>query len=183
MNFTVPNLLSLLRMALIPLFVIVLLDGRPARALLVFCVAGVTDLLDGLIARFFHQQSPLGAYLDPIADKLLLMTAYVMLAVPGLHPGLLVPIWATAVVLTRDVAVMVLGLIFYLALGVRSFKPSWLSKVNTITQITAVIAVLASGMAPSLVPAAGALVYLVAVSTLASGIDYVFRANRMARRD
>jgi cardiolipin synthase len=180
MNFTVPNLLSLLRMGLIPLFVIALLDGRPGRALAVFCVAGVTDLLDGLIARYFGQQSALGAYLDPIADKLLLMTAYVMMAVPGLHPGLLVPVWLAALVLTRDVVVVVVVIVFYLALEVRSFQPSWLSKVNTSAQIATVILVLASGMAPTLLVAARAAVYLVAASTLASGIDYIFRANRLA---
>jgi len=180
MNFTVPNLLSLLRMGLIPVFVVALLQGRLARALVVFCIAGVTDLLDGLIARFLGQQSVLGAYLDPIADKLLLMTAYVMLAVPGLHAGMLVPLWVTALVLTRDVVVVVVVMVFYLALAVRSFPPSWLSKTNTAAQITTVILVLASGMTPYALPVARFAVYFVAVSTLASGIDYVLRANRLA---
>jgi cardiolipin synthase len=180
MNLTVPNLLSLLRIGLIPFFVVALLQGRPAQALAVFCVAGVTDLVDGLIARFFGQQSLLGAYLDPIADKLLLMTAYVMLAVPGLHSGMQVPLWVAALVLTRDVVVVVVVLVFYLALGLRNFPPSWLSKVNTAAQIAAVILVLASGMTARLLPAARWVVYLVALSTLASGTDYVFKANRLA---
>ncbi len=87
MNFTVPNLLSLLRMGIIPLFVIALLEGQPRRALILFLVAGVTDALDGFIARFWNQRSVLGTYLDPIADKLLLMTAYVILSVPSLQPA------------------------------------------------------------------------------------------------
>ena len=75
MKLTLPNLLSILRMGLIPVFVIAVLDGRPGRALLVFAVAGVTDALDGFIARFWKQQSALGAYLDPAADKLLLVAS------------------------------------------------------------------------------------------------------------
>ncbi|HEY4592261.1 MAG TPA: CDP-alcohol phosphatidyltransferase family protein, partial [Thermoanaerobaculia bacterium] len=95
MTFTIPNLLSLFRMGLIPLFVILVVNGDLRKALLVFVVAGVTDALDVFIARFWHQQSPLGAYLDPIADKLLLTTAYVMLSIPSLNHGTLIPAWIT----------------------------------------------------------------------------------------
>ena len=84
MTFTIPNLLSLLRMGLVPLFIIAVTDGEPRRALVVFVVAGVTDALDGFIARFYHQQTLLGSYLDPVADKMLLTSAYVVLAIPYL---------------------------------------------------------------------------------------------------
>src|ERR1700726_2063878 len=92
MSFTIPNLLSLLRMALVGPFIIALLNGQVKRALLVVVVAGVSDVLGGLIARFFHQQSLLGPYLDPLADKLLVTAAYVILALPGLrHAGAFQP--------------------------------------------------------------------------------------------
>jgi cardiolipin synthase len=178
-NLTVPNLLSILRMGLVPLFVISVLDGRPGRALLVFAIAGVTDALDGAIARFLDQRSALGAYLDPAADKLLLVTSYVVLAIPGLHPGLVIPVWVTALVITRDVVIVVVALVLYLASGVTRFPPTAISKVNTAAQVAAVILVLLSGVLSGFEIPATIAVFAVAALTLASGIDYVWRANRM----
>jgi cardiolipin synthase len=179
-NFTLPNLLSLLRMGLVPLFVVSVLDGLPGRALLVVALAGITDLLDGFIARFWRQQSPLGAYLDPAADKLLLISAYVVLAVPNLHPGLTIPAWISALVITRDLVIVIVALVLYLAVGVTKFPPAPLGKVNTGVQVGTVFVVLASGIWLELRPVASVLVHLVALLTLASGVDYVVRANRMA---
>jgi cardiolipin synthase (CMP-forming) len=177
MNFTVPNLLSLFRMGLIPLFVISVLDGRPQRALLIFTVAGITDALDGLIARFFDQRSVLGSYLDPAADKLLLTTAYIMLCIPGLYPGTPIPIWVTVLVIFRDVAMVVVALVAYITLGIGTFPPSWLGKINTSAQIGAVVIVLLSGWRPGFHHAAVVAVHVVAVLTVASGFDYVRRLN------
>ena len=151
MTFTIPNLLSLLRMGLIPLFVIMVMNGDAPKALLIFVVAGVTDALDGFIARFWKQQSLLGAYLDPMADKLLLTTAYVVLSIPSLnHGGAQIPPWMTILVIARDVLIVVVALVLYLAAGVRKFPPSVLSKINTILQVVAVALVLVSGAFPSL---------------------------------
>lgn len=175
-----PNLLSILRMGLIPLFVIAVLDGRPGRALLVFAIAGITDALDGFIARFWKQQTVLGAYLDPAADKLLLVTAYVVLAIPSLHAGMVIPAWVTALVITRDVVIVVVALILYVAGGVNRFPPTWISKVNTATQVSAVILVLMSGVVTGLEIAATVAVYTVAGLTLLSGIDYIRHASRMS---
>ena len=118
MNLTIPNLLSILRMGLIPWFAISVIDGDATRALWIFAIAGVTDALDGFIARFWRQQSALGAYLDPLADKLLLVTAYVMLAIPNLRLGLVIPAWVTALVITRDVVIVVVALVMHLAVGI-----------------------------------------------------------------
>ncbi len=180
MNFTIPNLLSILRMGLIPWFAISVLDGDAGLALWIFAVAGVTDALDGFIARFWSQQSPLGAYLDPLADKLLLITAYVMLAIPNLRIGLVIPAWVTALVITRDVVIVVVALVLHLAVGISRFPPSPLSKINTAAQLVTIIAVLLSSRSPLLEATAGFLVLLVAVLTLGSGIEYIYRANRMA---
>ena len=177
---TVPNLLSILRMGLIPVFVLAVLDGRPKRALLCFAVAGITDALDGFIARFWKQQSALGAYLDPLADKLLLVTSYVVLALPHLRPGLVIPAWVTALVITRDVVIVVVAVLLHLAAGVSRFPPSPLSKVNTAVQVATVLVVLASSVDTQYEPAALFLVYLVAALTLGSGVEYIVRANRMA---
>jgi cardiolipin synthase len=179
---TVPNLLSILRMGLIPLFILAVLDGESKRALLCFAVAGITDALDGFIARFWRQQSALGAYLDPLADKLLLVSSYVVLAIPHLRPGLVIPLWVTALVITRDVVIVVVALVLHLAAGVSRFPPSPLSKVNTVVQVATVLVVLVSALNPQYEPAALFFVYLVAALTLGSGVEYIVRANRMAMK-
>jgi cardiolipin synthase len=178
-KFTIPNLLSVLRMGLVPLFIIAVLDGRPLRALILFLVAGVTDALDGFIARFANQQSLLGAYLDPIADKILLTSAYISLSIPSLNHGVQIPVWITVLVIARDLLIVVMAVIFALAAGVRTFPPSILSKLNTAAQVIAVLVVLVSAVLPNLEPAATTLLYLVALLTVSSGIDYGFRLTRL----
>lgn len=177
---TIPNLLSILRMGLIPIFVIAVLDGRTGRALVCFALAGVTDALDGFIARFWKQQSVLGAYLDPLADKLLLVSSYVVLAIPNLRAGLVIPAWITALVITRDVVIVAVALLLHLAAGVSRFPPSPLSKVNTAVQVGTVLVVLLSDRGPQIEAVASILVLLVAALTLGSGVEYVVRAHRMA---
>jgi len=180
-NWTIPNLLSVFRMALVPLFVAEVLDANAARALAVFLAAGVTDALDGFIARIWGQQSALGAYLDPIADKLLLVTAYVTLAIPQANATLFrIPYWVSALVLTRDVVIVIMALVLYLVNGIRRFPPSPVSKVNTAIQVATVVIVLAAGIRPHLEVVATGAIYAVAASTLLSGLDYLFRANRMS---
>jgi cardiolipin synthase (CMP-forming) len=185
MTFTIPNLLCLLRMGLVPLFIITLVNGDPPKALLIFVVAGVTDALDGFIARFWNQQSLLGAYLDPIADKILLISAYVVLSIPSLNHGVQIPLWVTILVIARDVLLVVVGLVLYMAAGVRKFPPTILSKINTVLQVGAVVLVLISGTLPenrSIEMAAVTSLYLVAGLTLASGLDYVYRMARLEKK-
>jgi len=170
---TIPNLLSLLRMGLTPLFLISVVNGQAVAALATFAAAGITDALDGYIARTYGQQSRLGAYLDPIADKMLLMSAYVVLAIPGLHKGALIPVWVTVLVIARDLIILAIALVSYLALGTRRFQPNLLSKVNTIVQVVTAIAILASGVWLGLVPLVWWLPYAVAASTVASGVSYL----------
>jgi cardiolipin synthase len=179
MSLTIPNLLSLLRMGLVPFFIIAVIDGQPRRALGVFVVAGVTDALDGAIARIYHQQSLLGGYLDPIADKLLLMSAYVALTIPGLNHGTPIPVWVTVLVIARDVLLVSVALVLHLALGVKTFPPTVLSKITTVVQVTAVVLVLFSALFASLESVALGAMYLVGALTLASGLDYIIRVNRL----
>lgn len=180
MKFNVPNLISLLRMALVPVFVITVLDGDMRGALVIFGIAGLSDALDGFVARFWKQQTALGAYLDPAADKLLLVTAYVVLAIPNLHAGYVIPAWVSALVIARDIVIVVVALLMYLAGGVSRFPPSPISKLNTLAQVTAVLLVLASGVMPRVETAAMISVFVVAVLTVTSGVDYIVRANRKA---
>ncbi|HEX2223206.1 MAG TPA: CDP-alcohol phosphatidyltransferase family protein [Thermoanaerobaculia bacterium] len=178
MTFTIPNLLSLLRMGLIPFFIIAVTDGNIRRALILFVIAGVTDALDGAIARFFNQKSLLGTYLDPVADKMLLMSAYVALAIPTLNHGALIPLWVTVLVITRDILLVTVALLLYLAVGIKTFPPTLLSKMNTLVQVVTAFIVLASGVWTHLDGIATVLLYLVAALTVASGLDYVYRMNR-----
>jgi cardiolipin synthase len=178
MNLTVPNVLTLLRMALVPLFIIWVLDGYAGRALAVFIGAGLTDALDGFIARFWNQRSLLGSYLDPIADKLLLVSAWVVLSIPSLH-ATPIPLWVTVLVIARDVLILIVALVFYLAVGLRSFPPSLLSKATTVIQVVTVAAVLGARVFADLEPLAETLIYAVAVFTLLSGLDYGRRYSRL----
>jgi cardiolipin synthase (CMP-forming) len=184
MTFTIPNLITLLRMGLVPLFIITVVNGDSRKALLIFLVAGITDGLDGFIARFWDQKSPLGAYLDPIADKLLLISAYVVLSIPSLNQGAQIPPWVAILVIARDVVIVAVALVLYLAAGVRTFRPSLLSKINTTVQVAAVVLVLVSGAFPDLrfiELAADTSLFLVGGLTLASGLDYVYRISKLEK--
>ncbi len=186
-SLTIPNLLSLLRMALVPVFIIAVRYGEPKKALLIFVFAGITDALDGFIARIAKQQSLLGTYLDPIADKLLLTSAWVVLAIPNLAQAAPVPLWVTILVISRDLLIVIMALVLYLALGVRKFPPTVISKVTTVVQVTTVVIVLIAGIAANetarfavaLDFLADFFIYLTAALTLASGLYYVYLASSL----
>jgi cardiolipin synthase len=131
MNLTAANQLTILRMLIIPGFVILLLYGYRGWALLSFLAAGITDLLDGLIARSTGQKTTLGAWLDPMADKLLLVTMFVMLTLPGIGSANRLPLWFTVLVISRDVAIVLTVAVVNLAVGPRTFRPSIYGKVAT----------------------------------------------------
>jgi len=135
--FTAPNQLTLLRMVFVPFIVIHLVEGRYVWALVVFVVAGFSDGLDGLLARTLHQQTLLGQYLDPIADKLLLSTMFLVLSILRKIP------WKyTVVVFSRDVSILAASAVLFAIAGLRNFRPSIFGKANTFSQISAVFSVL-----------------------------------------
>ena len=133
MNLTAANQLTILRMLLIPAFVILLLYGYRGWALVSFFIAGITDLLDGLIARRAGQKTTLGAWLDPMADKLLLVTMFVMLTLPDIGSANRLPLWFTVLVISRDVAIVLTVAVVNLAVGPRTFRPSIYGKIATAT--------------------------------------------------
>jgi cardiolipin synthase (CMP-forming) len=135
MNITAANQLTLLRMLLVPPFVILLLYGHRGWALVTFMAAGVTDLFDGLIARRTGQKTTLGAWLDPMADKLLLVSMFVMLTLPGIGSANRLPLWFTVLVLSRDITIVLTVAVVNLAVGPRTFRPSIFGKVATATYI------------------------------------------------
>lgn len=178
--FSLPNLLSLLRMGLVPLFIIAITRGAALEALLLFALAGVTDAFDGFIARFWNQQTALGAYLDPAADKLLLTSAYVTLTIEAFNPVLTIPLWVTILVIGRDVLLVVAAFSLSMAVGIKSFPPALISKLTTVMQVVAVVLVLVHLVWPGepLRTVALTTLYLVAALTVASGLNYVRLLNR-----
>ena len=134
---TAPNQLTLLRMIFVPFIVIHLVEGRYLWALVVFVIAGFSDGLDGLLARTLHQQTLLGQYLDPIADKLLLSTIFLVLSI--LHK---IPWKYTVVVFSRDISILAASAVLFAIAGLRNFRPSIFGKANTFSQIAAVFFVL-----------------------------------------
>jgi cardiolipin synthase (CMP-forming) len=183
--FTVANLLTFLRMGLIPVFATLLAYGREAEALIVFMIAGVSDGIDGFVARRFDQESELGTILDPIADKLLMITAFVMLTIPGvLEPGrhLPVPFWVTAAVIGRDVLIITVAVSIMIMTGFRDFKPSWLGKASTFVQVGAVMLILIAAVFPALNGFYLPTVYTtVTAFAVISGIHYIFFVARLMR--
>ena len=130
-NLTAANQLTILRMLLIPAFVIQLLYGYRGWALVTFFTAGITDMLDGLIARKAGQKTDLGAWLDPMADKLLLVTMFIVLTLPGIGSVNQLPVWFTILVISRDVAIVATAAVINLAVGPRTFRPSIFGKIAT----------------------------------------------------
>jgi cardiolipin synthase (CMP-forming) len=175
---TPANQLTLLRVVLIPAFVILVVYGYLGWALVVFATAGLTDALDGLIARWSGQRTSLGAWLDPMADKLLLVTTFVVLTIPGLGLSNRLPVWLTVLIISRDVVIVVTVAIVNLAIGPRTFRPSIYGKVATATYIvTAVVAMFFNYLGyHSLF--VDACVYASLAITLISGLHYIRHAAR-----
>ena len=173
-------LMSLSTICLIPGFVILVVYGYLGWALTVFIVAGATDALDGLIARRSGQKSNLGAWLDPMADKLLLVTTFVVLTLPGLGLANRLPIWLTVLIISRDVGIVLTVAVITLAVGPRTFRPSMLGKAATATYIvTAVVAMFFNylGYRSRIFDL---FVYASLIITLASGLDYIWHAARIS---
>jgi len=177
---TIPNLLTLLRIIAIPVFLIFLEDFRYREALAIFVAAGVTDGLDGAIARLTKTKTTFGAYLDPAADKLLLVSAFIALGF--MHE---VPRWLVVLVISRD-AIIVLGffLLFLVTRETMEVQPSVGGKLSTFLQLASVAIVLVSLTRPGLVaPAVKELVFLLSGAVTASaGLQYMYRGLAWLQR-
>jgi len=182
----IANALTALRVVLIPLFAYLMISGKEPEALIVFVVCGVSDTLDGVLARWLRQRTLVGAYLDPVADKLLMATAFVVLAYVRI-----VPYWLTILVISRDVFILVGVSLYLLLLGDAGARPTALSKANTAVQVLTVTFFLATSAYPETAGALGAgegsaaafgVVLLCAATTAASGAQYVYLGIRKLSR-
>lgn len=166
-----PNLLTLMRLFIVPYLVIEILDARYRLAFGLFLVAGFSDGLDGMLARVLKQKTKLGQYLDPIADKLLLSTLFLVLT----HMSL-VPRYATVLVFSRDLGILVISTLLYVTNTLRDFRPSLLGKLNTLVQIVGVTTVLVMQVwaVPGAVGWRRFLMHAIAVLAPASAAHYAW---------
>jgi cardiolipin synthase len=177
--FTTANQVTLLRMLLIPAFVTLVIYRELGWALIVFATAGVSDAVDGLIARKAGQKTSLGAWLDPMADKLLLVSTFIVLTVPGLGLANRLPVWLTALVISRDVVIVVTVAIVNLAIGRRTFRPSIFGKVATGTYIVTAVMAMLYNYRGFHSPLVDLCVYASLAITLVSGFHYIWHAARI----
>jgi cardiolipin synthase len=168
-SFTIPNVITTLRILITPLFIILLIQGRYHKALLVFVLAGVSDLADGLIARTWHQKSPLGTFLDPLADKLLLTASFITLSIFRLIPS-----WLTVVVISRDV-IMALGIILFKLVDLPIvIKPNLAGKITAAGQMLTVGLVLLGTLVPLNPHLLQGWFWFMGGLTAVSGVQYIY---------
>ncbi len=180
--WTLPNFLTFLRLVALPFLVVAILAGRHGTALAIFLVAAITDIVDGYLARHFGMGSPLGAYLDPIADKLFLISSFVVFALPSTPSRIHVPIWLLVLTIFRDVLILVISLVMYLALGIRHFPPSVLGKLATFSEVSTIVAILLANVQVMSRTVARVCFWVVLALTVASGLHYIWRASHTIAR-
>lgn len=178
---TLPNVLSLSRILLAPVFILMMVQRKPWAAFIVFLAAGATDALDGLTARWLKLKSTLGLWLDPLGDKILLTSAFVVLTLPAIAQPNTLPLWLTALCIGRDLAIALGSLIVIALRGKRTFRPVLAGKASTVCQVFLMYFVLylnAVGKSPQSL----AWLYIVtALLTAASFVQYGFIGVRMLR--
>ena len=178
---TLANLLTMFRMAMIPFFIMAIVYGHSVVALWVFLGAGITDALDGAIARFFNQRSALGAFLDPAADKLMLTSAFVVLALPAMNLAYSIPVWLPVLTIARDVVIVLLTLILHLTYGIKSFPPTIPGKATTLFQISFIVGILLKNSYGLPGPLLVFLMWSVAGLTLVSGLHYIWKMRELIK--
>lgn len=176
---SVPNQLTMLRLLLLPFVLISMIYERHDLAFWLFIAAAVSDGIDGIVARHFNQKTLLGEYLDPIADKLLLSSCFIVQALIGA-----IPLWTTVLVLSRDVVIIATVAVVVLTTDIRSFPPSRLGKINTAVQIATMFSVLTHNYLQMFWTEriTDALILATAATVLLSAVDYALAVSRRLQR-
>lgn len=190
--WNVPNALTLIRFALVPVFALMLLQKKALGALVVIFLAGSTDVLDGLAARAWNRRTRIGTILDPLADKLFLSTAFILLSVRSLGFSYVIPLWLTAVVIGRDFLILAGGVVIYCIRGPREFPPTVSGKISTVFQVATVFWVILSNCVHVSAPGRSAILAALTSSsvldvfcistlllTIVSGTQYVLKGIRL----
>ncbi|MGQ9896830.1 MAG: CDP-alcohol phosphatidyltransferase family protein [Acidobacteriota bacterium] len=177
---TIPNLVTLFRILLVPIFVVCFLRSWFGWAMVAFALAGLSDAVDGWLARRLQAQSQLGQALDPIADKLLMLASYIVMAIPS-EANLPIPWWLSGVVIGRDVGIVVTAAIIAQVTGFQDFKPSLPGKVSTFCQVALIVIYLMAQMWTVVDPLLPACVAVVFGMTVYSGLHYIWFVAREVR--
>lgn len=190
--WNVPNLITLTRIALVPVLALMLFQKRAFGALIIIFLAGLSDVLDGFAARRWHQQTKVGTLIDPLADKILLTTVFILLAVRSLGFTYVIPLWLMAVVIARDFIILAGGVVIFLIRGRREFPPTIFGKVSTVFQVATIFWVILSnyvrasalGRSPFLAaitspPVLGAFYIATLALTIVSGAHYIYKGIRI----
>lgn len=175
--WTLPNLLTFARLVAIPFLINAVLEGQHGQAFAIFFAMAVSDFVDGYLARHFGMASPLGALLDPAADKLLLVSTFIVFALNSTPSNIHIPLWLVLLTVARDVLIVVVALVMALGLGIKSFPPTLLGKANTFAEISTVVAILMNNINRMPAWVAEACFVATFLLTIASGVHYVFRAS------
>lgn len=176
---TLPNILSFLRILLIPVFLAMIIQQKAFEALAVFLLAGLTDLLDGFTARLWHLKTRIGALLDPAADKLLMTASFIILTFPSLNSPNFIPLWLTIIVISRDFLIGTGALLAFKLRGQKRFDPSVFGKASTVCQVTIILAVLFFNYTESSPPHLFWFYYLTLFLTILSGTHYSYIGFKM----
>jgi cardiolipin synthase (CMP-forming) len=171
-------MLTLLRLLFVPFITIAIIEQRFDLALAIFVIAGLSDGLDGLLARWLKQKTTLGEYLDPIANKLLLSTTFLVLSATG-H----LPWWVTVMVFSRDVGILLVSAVLYITTSLRDYRPSIFGKANTVAQIATVLLVLLLPVWPreAVAQMLRVCMWAVGVLTMLSALHYIFLVSKRLR--
>ncbi len=190
--WNVPNLITLARIALVPVFALMFFQKRAFGALLIIFLAGLSDVLDGFAARRWHQRTKVGTLIDPLADKILLTTAFILLSLRSLGFTYVIPLWLMAAVVARDFIILAGGIVIFLIRGRKEFPPSVYGKASTVLQVATVFWVILSNYVR--VSALGRSTFLAALTapsvlgafyvatlalTIVSGAHYIYKGIRM----
>ncbi len=182
-QLNLPNLLSLIRLIMVPFLIMLLSNGSFKIALFLFLVCGITDYLDGLIARKYGIQTALGAFLDPLADKILMISTFLTLSLKLPNQIYSIPTFITILVISRDFLIVFMAFLIFLIYGIKSFPPTFFGKLNTVIQIVTVFFVILSNIEDKI---GFLLIYfyiLLTASVLLSGLSYFFKALKWLQKD
>lgn len=172
----IPNLLTLFRVFLVPAIVILLMRGDFLKALVFFAIAGITDGLDGFLAKILNQRTILGSYLDPLADKALISASFVTLSILGIIPG-----WLAVVVISRDLIILLgISILFFMSAPVE-IKPAYISKITTTLQLLTIFTVLTFKCLPEYFnyKITELTFWLTTFFTVASGLNYIYKGTKL----
>lgn len=182
-QLNLPNLLSFIRLILVPFIIMLLSQGDFKIAFILFLFCGITDYLDGLIARKFKLQTQLGAFLDPLADKLLTTSVFLTLTLKLPNQSFQIPVFLTILVISRDFLIVFVAFLLYLIFNMRNFPPTFLGKINTVIQILAILIVILSNIYQRLGFFLIYIYILIIISSVLSGFHYFFRTLKWLKKN